>query len=116
MELKKISLVLLTVLITLTTAYTLNYGAKSYTTLNLFSIGIVLVVIGINFIKFKLWGVIYDKYQLNESYPLVAMFFPLLYMSAIYSGVSEFSISKTIGVCLIVLGILVMNKKEKNDI
>ena len=112
MAIVKISLVLLTVLVTLTTAMLLNYGAKES---NLFSVSaglIIFTVLVINFIKFKVWGVIYKRFHLSESYPLIALFFPLIYIVAIFNGDAIFEIKKVVGVILIILGIFVMHSKK----
>jgi hypothetical protein len=110
MEISKILMVFSTVLVTLFTAILLNYGAKNSVLFSVSGISIIIVVLGINFIKFKTWGFIYQRYHLNESYPLISFFFPLIYFVAVFNGEAEFELSKTIGVSLIVIGIFVMNK------
>lgn len=112
MEIKKILLVFSTVLVTLFTAILLNFGAKETTFFSLTAIGIILLVLSINFIKFKVWGAIYKKYHLSESYPLISLFFPLIYIVAIYKEEAEFQFSKLLGVLLILGGIWIMNRKN----
>ncbi len=102
---KKIILVSSTVFITLLTAMLLNYGAKHSDFFSLSGFGVVVLVLGINFMKFKLWGTIYRHYQLSESYPLVALFFPLIYLVAIVSNEAEFDFLKIMGILLILAGI-----------
>jgi hypothetical protein len=113
MAIVKISLVLLTVLVTLSTAILLNYGAKEN---DIFSIGagiIIFLVLSINFIKFKIWGIIYKRYHLSESYPLVSLFFPLIYIVAIYNGEAILELNKILGIFFILFGIYVMNSKKE---
>lgn len=108
----KILLVFSTVVITLLTALLLNFAAKDITTFNIFSIIIIILVIAINFTKFKVWGIIYKKYHLSESYPLTALFFPSIYLVAIYNGEARFELTKSVGVIMILVGIWVMNSKK----
>jgi len=112
MEVKKTLLVFSTVLITLLTAVLLNYGAKQSTLISLLGGIIVLLVIVINFIKFIIWGKINKKYDLSESYPLISLFFPLIYIVAVYKDEARFEFSKVIGVLLIFFGVWIMNKKR----
>ena len=112
MELKKILLVFSTVLVTLFTAILLNYGAKETTFFSSTAIGIIVLVLTINFVKFKVWGNIYKKYHLSESYPLISLFFPLIYIVAIYKEEADFEFSKLIGVFFILGGIWIMNRKN----
>jgi len=112
MELKKILLVFSTVLVTLFTAILLNYGAKETSFFSLTAIGIIILVLTINFVKFKVWGTIYRKYHLSESYPLISLFFPLIYIVAIYKEEADFEFSKLLGVFFILGGIWIMNRKN----
>jgi hypothetical protein len=106
----KLILVSSTVCITLFTAILLNYGAKNSTFLSLSGVGIIALVVFINFMKFKLWGTIYRRYHLSESYPLVALFFPLIYFVAIISNEAEFDTIKILGIFLILIGIRCLAK------
>lgn len=112
MAIIKISLVLLTVLVTLFTALLLNYGAKENTIYSINAIFILFLVLSINFIKFKTWGIIYKRYHLSESYPLVSLFFPLIYIVAIYNGEAVLEIKKIIGIVFILFGIYIMHSKK----
>jgi drug/metabolite transporter (DMT)-like permease len=112
MEIKKILLVFSTVLVTLFTAVLLNYGAKQSSLISFIGLVIVSMVIVINVLKFVVWGKINKKYDLSESYPLTSLFFPLIYLVAIYNEEAQFQISKIIGVFFIFIGIWIMNKKK----
>lgn len=112
MEIKKVLLVFSTVLVTLLTAILLNYGAKQASLMSYTGIIIVGIVVTINFIKFIVWGKIYKKYDLSESYPLIALFFPLIYFVAIIKSEANLEILKVVGVLFIFIGIWVMNKKN----
>ena len=110
MEVTKVFMVLATVLVTLATAMLLNHGAKSAELFSLYGIGTVLVVLFINFIKFKVWGIIYQRYHLSESYPLTALFFPMVYFVAIINNEAVLEWTKVVGVVCIMAGTIIMNK------
>ncbi|MFD1316082.1 hypothetical protein [Namhaeicola litoreus] len=112
MELRKVLLVFSTVLVTLISALLLNYGAKmSNSLISPLGIGIISVVILVNFLKFVIWGKVYKKYDLSKSYPLVSLFFPLLYAVALYKGDAELKMTKVVGVCFILTGVWFMSRK-----
>ena len=113
MAIIKLFLVILTVLITLVTATLLNYGAKETNMFSINAICIIFLVLVINFIKFKIWGLIYKRYNLSESYPLISLFFPLVYIVTIYNGEAVFEIKKVIGIICILVGIYIINSNEK---
>jgi hypothetical protein len=106
----KTFLVSLTTIITVITALLLDYGAKSYSGFHIATLIILILVILINFIKFKLWGHIHQKYHLSDSYPAVAIFFPIIYFISIFKGDASFEFSKIIGIIFILFGIHYMNK------
>ena len=101
-----------TVLITLITAMLLSFGAKNFSAYSLVGLLIFFIVFSLNIVKFKLWGFVYKRYHLNESYPSTALFFPLIYLVAIVNGDAVFELNKVIGVLLILIGTLVMSQKE----
>lgn len=109
----KIVWVSLTVMLTLAGALLLNHGAKYMKlTPEIFFI-IISGVIIINIVKLKLWAFIYQRYYLHESYPITALFFPLIYTIAIFNEESAFSMQKLIGITLIMLGIIMVGQKHK---
>lgn len=112
MALIKVSLVLLTVFVTLLTALLLNYGAKESDIYSINAILILFLVLGVNFIKFKTWGIIYKRYHLSESYPLVSLFFPLIYIVAMCNGEAMLEVSKIVGILFILFGIYIMHSKK----
>lgn len=102
-------MVFVTVLLTLSSAALLNYAAKQMAFGVSLTLAIIIAVVGINVLKLKLWGDIYQRYHLHESYPLTAVFFPLIYLYAVLIGEGTFQWHKTIGAFLIVTGIAVMS-------
>jgi len=110
LEPMKTILVSLTTIITVITALLLDYGAKNYSFLHIISVAIIVLVIIVNFIKFKLWGYIHKQYHLSDSYPAVAIFFPIIYFISIVKGDAVFEFSKIAGILFIFLGLFFMRK------
>jgi multidrug transporter EmrE-like cation transporter len=109
----KYALVSLTVVCTLFSAYLLNFGAKSSASLGWASALIVLCVIAVNFLKFYIWGAIYRRYELSESYPIVAIFFPAIYILAMLNGEAEFEPQKLFAIVLIIFGVLILGRTKR---
>ncbi|WP_330114622.1 hypothetical protein SA496_24525 [Pseudomonas sp. JS3066] len=109
----KYFLVSLTVACTLFSAYLLNLGAKSSASLGLASALVVLCVIAVNFSKFYIWGLIYRRYEISESYPIVAVFFPAIYLLALLNGEAELEMQKLFAIVLIIFGVLLLGRAKR---
>lgn len=109
----KYALVSLTVACTLLSAYVLNFGAKSSASIGLTSLLVVLGVLVLNVFKFYIWGRIYRRYELSESYPIVAIFFPAIYLLAIFNGEAELEIQKLLAIALIIFGVLLLGRSKR---
>lgn len=115
MEMKRILLVLSTVVITISSSILLDYGAKNYNSLFI-SIIFIFLVLGINYLKFRFWGFIHKNYNLSNSYPLTSLFFPLIYIISIIKGQSSFEVSKTVGVLFILIGIFILGRVRSKNV
>lgn len=111
----KISLVILTVIITVATSLILDYAAHIGLNMNLEILFLLSIVIVINLLKFILWGWIHARFHLSSSYPLTAIFFPIIYLIAIFKNQSEFNLFKLSGVILILLGIFIIEMKQLKE-
>lgn len=111
-EFRKLLLVTLTVILTLASAALLNFGAKHLSEGIVISSAVIFSVLTFNVLKLKLWGDIYQRYHLHDSYPLTAVFFPLIYLYAVAIGEGTLVWNKTLGVLLIVIGVGVMSYKR----
>jgi hypothetical protein len=103
-------LVLGFVIIGLAASITLNYAAKN----NIefwFLLIIYLLVLVLNIFRFIYWGFLLKKFDLSGLYPLTSLFFPLIYLYSIFNGEADYQISKIAGVCIIIFGILIFEKK-----
>ena len=100
-------IVLINILSVLATKYATNIPETKI----LFIIIILSSVLGINILKFFLWGYIHNRYPLSSSYPMAATFYPLMYFISIYYGEVHWEVTKTIGAFLIFGGAIIINRK-----
>lgn len=112
MDLKKIFWVLTSIMLTILSAILLNFTSQKYSLLSIAGIILIGCVIFVNFVKFILWGKIYNKYDLSEVYPLTALFFPIIYIISLYQNETSLSFRKLIGVLIILVGCFIFNQKR----
>jgi len=109
----KYLLVFSTVLITILSSVLLDYGAENFTTISVLGVVLFGMVLLVNCFKFVLWGWIHKSYDVSKSYPLTAMFFPLIMLVSFYQNETVISWPKMIGVLLIVSGIIMFSIVQK---
>lgn len=112
----KYFLVVVTVFITLISALIIDYSSQHYYIYQFQAIMLVAFVIFINIAKFYIWGSIHTKYDLKDSYPIVASIYPLYYVSSIIKQDAHFNVIQTLAIALILIGIYISsgsnNRKE----
>ena len=100
-------LVFVTVLLGLVGAYCLKEAsvleAPSFSLL----LAIIMIVAGVNGVRFVLWGYIHKKYPLSISYPFNSVFYPLVLLMGYFYG-DPVTFAKVVGVLLITAGVAVM--------
>lgn len=97
--------VILTVAINLFAAWVLDTRANQSETLSFLTLIIVGLVIGLNFGRFVLWGWIHSKISLAKSYPMTAIFFPLVALLSFVQG-DQISAFQWFGILLITTGVI----------
>lgn len=97
------------VAITLMTAITLRAGRNEVFLSPLFLV-MISVVIGLNIGKFFIWGALNRRHDLSKTYPLTTVFFPLIFIFAIIVGDAVLDISKVVGLIIIVIGIIYVER------
>lgn len=107
----KYLLVILTVLIQVVASLILDLRAKSAESYSLVSLAIIFGVFVLHGVRFIFWGHIHKKYDLSKSYPLIAVFFPIIFIVALIKGETEVSLFKLLGLSFIILGIVISNYK-----
>lgn len=108
------TLVLSTVLIQIVVAVLLKELADRHGSGWLW-LGVVIgAAMGLNVLRFAIWGYTHKHYPLSRSYPLTALFFPcILAISAWYGDPVGWR--EMLGVLAIVAGIALMNLEPRAD-
>lgn len=107
-------LVFTTVILQIISALIVAYTSDNINTLNIYLIIFCTSAFIINIIRFVLWGMIHNKYDLGKSYILTTTFFPLIYLISIYKQEAEFQLTKILGIILILAGLTMFKVMEKN--
>ena len=110
-----VALVLSTVLIQIVVAVLLKELADRHGGGSWLWLGVVLcAAMGLNVLRFAVWGYTHKHYPLSRSYPLTALFFPcILAISAWYGDPVGWR--ELLGVLAIVAGIALMNLDASDD-
>lgn len=66
--------------------------------------GLLALVVLINVFRVVFWAAIHRRYRLSDSYPLTALFFPMILLVSILYG-EEISAYKVLGTLLITIGV-----------
>lgn len=100
--------VLLSVLMTFATSVILKLSAAEFSLTSIMGLLIILIVFVINLLKFMTWGWLNKRYDLSKTYPLTALFFPLIFIYAVVAGDTLMTTQKILGLCLILVGLVIM--------
>ncbi len=108
-------LVLLTVLIQIIVAVLLKeladrHGANTWPWLWF----VLCAAMGLNVLRFTIWGYTHKHYPLSRSYPLTALFFPCILAISVWYG-DPIGWQKIVGVMAIMAGIMLMNLGPGDD-
>ncbi len=79
--------------------------AAGYPTLSVIAIFFIGLVIAVNIGRFLLWGWMHRRIDLSKSYPLTAMFFPLVALLSVFDG-EYIAPVQWFGIGLITLGVV----------
>lgn len=72
------ALVLATVVLQLVAAWILDIAADMSMGLGVMAIGAILAAVALNGLRFVVWGYTHRRFPLSLTYPLTALFFPLV--------------------------------------
>ena len=109
-------LVFSTVLITVLTSLVLDYAAELENIFSSFSFFLIIIALAINTLKFGLWGWIHKHFDVSKTYPLTAIFFPIIFFVAYLKNEAEMTPTKIVGVYLIFVGIYIFEKNKKQEV
>lgn len=83
----------------------LRTGKEKSTLFSAVSLSFVGLVVAVNIGRFLLWGWMHKRIDLSKSYPLTAMFFPLVALLSVFSGETIDPI-QWFGITLITVGVV----------
>lgn len=101
-----VALVLMTVVIGVASALILESLARMTEVVVLHLLLGISVVLMLNGARFWVWVEVHRAYPLTASYPLTALYFPLIMLSAVVLG-EEVTAQQTIGSVLVALGVAI---------
>lgn len=105
-------LVFLTVIGAVLSAYFLSEMASQPDLLFWQFVGGIALVLGINGVRFLVWGFVHKKYPLSYSYPYTALFFPMILVLAIWQG-HQIHTLQYLGILVISVGVFLLTQTEK---
>ena len=100
----------------ITTALLLDFASTISTTLKLAILSIMVLVLGLNFLRFLLWGLLHKQFDLSKTYPLTTIYFPLIYVISLAKGDAHLELTKLVGVALIIVGVIILQKNVKESL
>ncbi|MEZ8169577.1 hypothetical protein Q5H80_00895 [Vibrio sp. SNU_ST1] len=105
--------VLFTVFLTFLTSVILSESASQVELFSWVGIAVIATVVFLNVIKFIAWGWLNRRYDLSKTYPLTAMFFPLIFIYAVATGEAELTLQKVVGLGIILSGLYLMEVSKR---
>ncbi len=109
-------LVFSTVLITVSSSLLLDYTAALITKTNIIALMLIGTAYCLNILKFIVWGKIHKNFDVSQSYPLTSIFFPMIFLISYFKGETELSFCKIVGAAIIIIGLILFEKKEQEEI
>ena len=107
----RISLVMLVVFLQIGVALSLQWGATHAHTLSI-TILILSMALLLNGLRFVVWGALHRKYDLSKTYPLIALFFPIIYTIALYQNEATLSWHKILGLIFVFIGVFALTREK----
>ena len=75
----------------------------------------ILFVIGLNVFKFIIWNFLHKRYDLSNTYPMTAIYFPLIYIISVVKGEVVVDMFSLIAILLIFLGVYLIFSTDKKE-
>lgn len=102
--------------ISISTALILDYIQNL--NMNFFSFYVlagVIFVLGLNVFKFIVWNFLHKRYDLSTTYPMTAIYFPLIYIISVVKGEIIVDIFSLLAISFIFIGVYLILKTEKKE-
>lgn len=113
-RLRLVLLVLSTVVIQIVVAVLLKELADARGGSTAWMLLVLALAVGLNGLRFLVWGYTHRHYALSHSYPLTALFFPCILLLSAWYG-DPIGTGEIVGVLAIMGGIALMNWEEDPD-
>ena len=101
-------LVFIIIGITIANLFSLKYATTLGNDMQWLVYAIFLGVLLTNILKFIVWGAIHKRFNLNISYSLLSLYFPIIYAVTVIGSDMTLSISKVVAICFICTGCLLI--------
>jgi hypothetical protein len=102
--------------ISISTALILDYIQNL--NLDFFNLYILLgitFVLGLNVFKFVVWNFLHKRYELSSTYPMTAIYFPLIYIISVIKGEIVVDIFSLLAILFIFLGVYLIFSVDKKE-
>jgi hypothetical protein len=99
-----------TVILTFITAVMLDITSDKVPLISYIGLVVVLAAFAINLVKFLLWGWLNSRHDLSKTYPLTALFYPLIFGYSLYKGQIDFQLNQFFGLLVILAGIAIFER------
>lgn len=111
---KMLCFVMLAVFLNILSAIILKESSMRFD-FNLFLICVISILVFIlNLSKLLLWAYIHKNYPISRTLPLTSLFYPLIFIIALYYG-ETFTLNKALGSILLIIGIVLILYEESKS-
>ena len=77
----------------------------------------IIFVLGLNVFKFIVWNFLHKRYDLSSTYPMTAIYFPLIYIISVVKGEVVVDIFSLLAISFIFIGVyLIFSTDNKEEI
>lgn len=110
--------ILIIVGISISTALILEYVENLHTgMLSFYVIVGMVVVLGLNVLKFIVWNFLHKRYDLSSTYPLTAIYFPMIYAISVFKGEITVDFMSLTAISFIFIGVyLIFSSNSKKSL
>ena len=117
MERKVIFPIFIIVSISISTALILDYIQNL--NIDFFSFHVIVgitFVLGLNVFKFIVWNFLHKRYDLSSTYPMTAIYFPLIYIISVFKAEVTVDILSIIGILFVFFGVYMIFSIDQEEV
>lgn len=75
----------------------------------------IIFVLGLNVFKFIVWNFLHKRYDLSSTYPMTAIYFPLIYIISVVKGEVVVDIFSLLAISFIFIGVYLIFSTDKKE-